>query len=248
MHGARRNRYVNRSAWPIAPIHASYSSFVLVPVLVLDFSWDCEDEDEGRARARKAGFAGPAPSKRQCLGSLLPKSRCLRAPARTALPRLNLKNKLIAPDQLPAWRAAFRASGRKLVVTNGCFDLLHLGHVTYLTGAHALGDALLIGLNSDASVGELKGPARPLNPEEDRALVLAALSAVDAVSIFPERSAAHFLERAQPDIYVKGGDYTLDTINQEERRIVESAGGRIVILPLVPGRSTSALLEKIAQL
>jgi rfaE bifunctional protein nucleotidyltransferase chain/domain len=134
------------------------------------------------------------------------------------------------------------------VVTNGCFDLLHVGHVTYLAGARALGDALLVGLNSDASVRELKGPARPLNPEADRALVLAALTMVDAVSLFPERSAAHFLERAQPDIYVKGGDYTLDTINPGERRIVESAGGSIVFLPLVPGRSTSALLAKIAQL
>jgi rfaE bifunctional protein nucleotidyltransferase chain/domain len=164
------------------------------------------------------------------------------------LARVIPTDKFILPDQLPAWRAAFRASGRKLVVTNGCFDLLHVGHVTYLAGARALGDALLVGLNSDASVRELKGPARPLNPEADRALVLAALTMVDAVSLFPERSAAHFLERAQPDIYVKGGDYTLDTINQGERRIVESAGGRIVILPLVPGRSTSALLAKIAQL
>ena len=157
-------------------------------------------------------------------------------------------SKLITPEQLPAWRAEFRASGRKLVVTNGCFDLLHVGHVRYLTSARALGDALLLGLNSDSSVRELKGPTRPLNCEDDRAEVLAALSAVDAVSLFPERSAARFLERAQPDIYVKGGDYTVETLNPEERRIVESAGGRIVILPLVPGRSTTGLLEKLARL
>jgi rfaE bifunctional protein nucleotidyltransferase chain/domain len=159
-----------------------------------------------------------------------------------------LTDKLIPADHLPAWRAALRSSGRRLVVTNGCFDLLHAGHISYLSAARALGDALLIGLNSDVSVRELKGASRPLNPEADRALVLAALAAVDAVSIFPERSAARFLERAQPDIYVKGGDYTLDTINQQERHIVESAGGQIVILPLVPGRSTTALLEKIARL
>lgn len=161
---------------------------------------------------------------------------------------MNLADKLIPADQLPAWRAAFRASGRKLVVTNGCFDLLHTGHVTYLAAARALGDALLIGLNGDASVRELKGPTRPLNIEGDRALVLAALAAVDAVSIFQERLAANFLALAQPDIYVKGGDYTLETINKDERRIVESAGGRIAFLPLVPGRSTTGLLEKIAKL
>lgn len=161
---------------------------------------------------------------------------------------MNLTDKLIPADHLPAWRAALRDRGHKLVVTNGCFDVLHAGHVTYLAAARALGDALLVGLNSDASVRALKGADRPVNPEADRALVLAALAAVGAVSIFPERSAAEFLRRAQPDIYVKGGDYTLATINQEERRIVEAAGGRVVILPLVPGRSTTALLQKLAQL
>ena len=161
---------------------------------------------------------------------------------------MKLTDKLISADRLPEWRAAFRASGRRLVVTNGCFDLLHAGHVTYLAAARALGDALLVGLNSDASVRELKGPSRPLNSEADRALVLAALWAVDAIAIFPERSAANFLQRAQPDVYVKGGDYTIESINQHERGIVENAGGKIVILPVVPGRSTTAILEKIAQL
>jgi rfaE bifunctional protein nucleotidyltransferase chain/domain len=123
-----------------------------------------------------------------------------------------------------------------------------LGHVTYLEAARGLGDALLVGLNSDASVRELKGPERPVNPEADRAAVLAALASVDAVCIFPERSAAAFLARARPDVYVKGGDYSLETLNQEERRIVEAAGGVIRVLPVVPGRSTSDLLKKIARL
>ena len=143
---------------------------------------------------------------------------------------------------------AVRQAARRLVVTNGCFDILHLGHVTYLEDARRLGDALLVGLNSDSSVRELKGSARPVNSEQDRAAVVAALESVDAVCVFSERSAVQFLAAAQPDVYAKGGDYTLDTLNQEERRIVEQCGGRIVVLPLVPARSTTALLEKIARL
>jgi len=139
-----------------------------------------------------------------------------------------------------------RSTGRRLVVTNGCFDILHLGHVTYLEIARNLGDALLVGLNSDAAVRQLKGEGRPVNHEQDRAGVLAALESVDAICLFGDKSAARFLSVAKPDIYVKGGDYTLETLNQEERRIVETAGGRIVIIPVVPGRSTTSLLEKIS--
>jgi rfaE bifunctional protein nucleotidyltransferase chain/domain len=141
-----------------------------------------------------------------------------------------------------------RTSGKKLVVTNGCFDLLHLGHVTYLESARNQGDALLIGLNGDGSVRQLKGDARPVNAEADRAAVVAALQSVDGVCIFAEKTATRFLSFAQPDIYVKGGDYTLETVNQDERRTVEQAGGRIVIIPFVPGKSTTTLLEKIARL
>lgn len=162
--------------------------------------------------------------------------------------RVNYREKIISWDKLPAWRDAFRASGRRLVVTNGCFDLLHLGHVTYLEQARNLGDALLVGLNGDQSVGQLKGAGRPVNPEPDRAGVLASLEAVTAVCIFSQKTAASFLRRAQPDIYVKGGDYTLDTINQEERRLIEGAGGKVVIIPFLPGRSTTALLKRISQL
>jgi rfaE bifunctional protein nucleotidyltransferase chain/domain len=159
---------------------------------------------------------------------------------------VNFRDKIIPWDQLPDWRAACRKCGQKLVVTNGCFDLLHLGHVTYLESARNQGDTLLVGVNSDEAVRQLKGPTRPVNAEFDRAAVLAALQSVDAVCIFQEKRATRFLEYSQPDIYVKGGDYTIDTIDQEERQLVERMGGRIVIIPIVAGRSTTAVLAKIA--
>jgi rfaE bifunctional protein nucleotidyltransferase chain/domain len=161
---------------------------------------------------------------------------------------VNFRSKIIAWDKLPEWRAALRASGRKLVVTNGCFDILHLGHVTYLESARNFGDALLVGINGDEATRQLKGPGRPVNVEADRAAVLAALASVDGVCVFAEKAATKFLSAARSDIYVKGGDYTLDTLNQDERRAVESAGGKIVIIPFVPGKSTTALLEKISRL
>lgn len=138
--------------------------------------------------------------------------------------------------------------GRRLVVTNGCFDILHAGHVTYLENARDQGDALLVGLNGDGSVRQLKGDGRPVNAENDRALVLAGLESVTGVCIFPQRSATDFLKVAQPDIYVKGGDYTLETLNPAERAAVESGGGKIVIIPFLPGKSTSGLLQKIRAL
>jgi rfaE bifunctional protein nucleotidyltransferase chain/domain len=161
---------------------------------------------------------------------------------------MNFRSKIIAWDKLPEWRAALRASGKKLVVTNGCFDILHLGHVTYLESARNRGDALLVGVNSDAATRQLKGAGRPVNSEADRASVLAALQSVDGVCIFTDATATKFLAAARPDIYVKGGDYTLGTLNQDERRAVESAGGKIVLVPFVPGKSTTGLLEKISRL
>jgi rfaE bifunctional protein nucleotidyltransferase chain/domain len=161
---------------------------------------------------------------------------------------VNFRDKIIEEDRLAGWRAAIRASGKKLVVTNGCFDILHLGHVTYLEKARNFGGALLIGVNSDAAVGGLKGPGRPVNSETDRASVLAALQSVDGVCIFTDATATKFLAAAQPDIYVKGGDYTLETLNQDERRMVESAGGKIILVPFIPGKSTTSLLEKISRL
>ena len=161
---------------------------------------------------------------------------------------VSFREKIIPWAKLPEWRAALRASGKRLVVTNGCFDLLHLGHISYLETARSQGDALLVGLNGDDSVRQLKGPDRPVNDEADRAAVLAALESVDGVCIFAEKTATRFLAAAQPDIYVKGGDYTLATLDQDERRTVEQAGGKIVIISLVPGKSTTALLKKIARL
>ena len=158
---------------------------------------------------------------------------------------MDFAKKILSAAGLPGWREDLRRGGRKLVATNGCFDLLHLGHVTYLQQARGLGDALLVGLTSDAQVRQLKGPGRPIHREADRAGVVAALESVDAVFVFPELDARHFLEAVRPDIYAKGGDYTLDTINQDERRLLEKLGVRIVILPAVPGQSTSATLGRL---
>ena len=141
-----------------------------------------------------------------------------------------------------------RADGKKLVVTNGCFDLLHIGHVTYLENARRLGDTLLVGVNGDAAVRGLKGAGRPVNTEADRASVLAALQSVDGVCIFMDPTATKFLAAAQPDIYVKGSDYSLETLNQDERRAIESVGGEIVLVPFVSGKSTTGLLEKLSRL
>ena len=152
--------------------------------------------------------------------------------------------KILSADEVSRWRRELRQEGKSLVVTNGCFDLLHVGHVTYLEEARDQGSALLVGVNSDAAVRELKGPSRPINSEEDRALVVAALQSVDAVFIFREQDAVQFLQRVQPDIYVKGGDYTLETINQDERRTIESMGGRIVLLGYAQGKSTTNLLKR----
>ena len=161
---------------------------------------------------------------------------------------MNFRDKILSLDALPGWRSALRVQGKRLVVTNGCFDILHTGHVTYLEAAREQGDALLVGLNNDASVRQLKGEKRPINSEADRAAVLAALQAVDAVCIFPEIRATRFLALAQPDIYVKGGDFSVEELPKEERDIVTSFGGKIVTIGFVPGKSTTALLEKISNL
>jgi rfaE bifunctional protein nucleotidyltransferase chain/domain len=158
---------------------------------------------------------------------------------------MNFRDKLVPWEQLGAWRRAVRETGRQLVVTNGCFDLLHLGHVTYLEKARNQGDLLLVGVNSNTAVKALKGRGRPVNPEMDRALVLAALESVSAVTIFSHKTATKFLSLAQPDVYVKGADYTLETMNQEERQVVEKAGGTIALLSFVEGRSTTKTLEKL---
>ncbi|WP_395745436.1 phosphoribosylglycinamide formyltransferase [Prosthecobacter sp.] len=135
--------------------------------------------------------------------------------------------------------------GKKLVFTNGCFDLLHAGHVRYLEQARALGDAMVVALNSDQSVRALKGPERPLNPETDRAEVMSALRAVDIVTIFDDERATSLIEAIRPHVYAKGGDYTVESLNREERTALEKAGTQIRILPLVPGRSTTRTINKM---
>ncbi len=142
-------------------------------------------------------------------------------------------------------RDEMEAAGQRLVFTNGCFDLLHAGHVRYLRQARGLGEALAVGLNSDRSVRELKGEGRPVNAEEDRAEVLAALGCVDYVVIFDGKRATDVLSTVRPHLYAKGGDYTPDSLDPEERAALEKAGTEIRILPLVPGRSTTSTLGRI---
>lgn len=133
----------------------------------------------------------------------------------------------------------------KIVFTNGCFDILHVGHVRSLQAAKSLGDRLVVGLNSDESVRALKGANRPFNPESDRAEVLAALESVDYIVIFPEPRATKLLQEIRPHIYAKGGDYTPESLEQEEVQALRAIGTRIEILPLVPGKSTTNLIHLI---
>lgn len=149
-------------------------------------------------------------------------------------------------DELAAACEELREQGKTVVWTNGCFDILHVGHITYLQRAAAQGDVLVVGLNSDESVSKVKGPDRPIIHEAERALVLSALECVDYIIIFGEPTTVSHLEALKPDVYAKGGDYTLETIVQEERRVVEGYGGAIAIIPGVEGRSTTNIIDRIA--
>ena len=148
---------------------------------------------------------------------------------------------LIPDEHIEAYAAALRAAGARVVFTNGCFDI-HAGHVRYLASARAQGDVLILGLNSDASVRRLKGPSRPINNEQDRAEVVGSLAAVDAVVIFGEDTAETLIAKVRPAVYVKGGDYTRETL--PEARIVEAYGGEVAFIPLVVGKSTTGIIEK----
>jgi rfaE bifunctional protein nucleotidyltransferase chain/domain len=156
---------------------------------------------------------------------------------------------MLSRSEAIAFAAECRAEGRRLVVTNGCFDLIHAGHVAYLAAARALGDVLLVGLNGDATVRALKGPDRPLTTQADRAAVLLALRVVDALVIFDEPTAGPLLEDLRPPIYAKGGDYAPTGggagIPLPEEPVVRGYGGAIHLLPYMDGRSTSALIDRV---
>lgn len=152
-------------------------------------------------------------------------------------------NKIVGREDLTTLAASWRMAGKRIVLTNGCFDLLHAGHVSLLTEAAKLGDYLVLAINSDASVRRLKGPERPLVSQEDRAALLAALTFVDVVTIFDEDTPLEVLQSVRPHVLVKGGDYLPEQVIGRE--LVESSGGRVVLVPLTPERSTSALVERI---
>ena len=138
-----------------------------------------------------------------------------------------------------------RRREKKIVFTNGCFDIIHAGHVRYLTAAKNFGDVLIVGLNDDESVRRLKGASRPINTQDDRAEVLLGLKAVDHVIFFGEQTAENLIAEVKPAVYVKGGDYTLETL--PEAKIVQSYGGRVEFVNLVAGRSTTNIVEKILE-
>jgi rfaE bifunctional protein nucleotidyltransferase chain/domain len=153
--------------------------------------------------------------------------------------------KLIARSEIGLLASQEKQNGKRIVFTNGCFDILHAGHVRYLSAAKALGDCLILGLNSDRSVCRLKGPQRPINSQLDRAEVLAGLWAVDYVVIFDEQTAEALVTEIKPDVYVKGGDYRVEDL--PEARIVAASGGKTVLIPEVPGRSSSKIIGKIQE-
>ncbi|HEX3281291.1 MAG TPA: D-glycero-beta-D-manno-heptose 1-phosphate adenylyltransferase [Pyrinomonadaceae bacterium] len=154
-----------------------------------------------------------------------------------------MKQKILSPGELLGVRQGLRAAGKSLVFTNGVFDLLHVGHVRYLAEARALGDVLLVAINSDRTVRQLKGEGRPITNENERAEILAALRQVDYVTIFDDISPRVLIAKLLPDVLVKGGDYNLDEIHG--RQEVEAAGGRVVSLPFIEGASTSGIIERM---
>jgi rfaE bifunctional protein nucleotidyltransferase chain/domain len=153
--------------------------------------------------------------------------------------------KILSLEKMLGERQRLRAAGARLVFTNGVFDLLHVGHVRYLTHARTLGDALVVAINSDRSVRELKGPDRPVFDQAERAEILAALKAVDYVVVFDDVSPRKLIATLLPDVLVKGGDYQLDQIHGREE--VEAAGGKVISLPFVEGASTTALIGRMGR-
>jgi len=155
-------------------------------------------------------------------------------------------NSLVVLEELCQQRQLWKEQGKRVVFTNGCFDLLHPGHITYLQDAKALGDVLIIGLNDDASIRRLKGDARPINTLQDRAMMLAALKPVDAVVVFSEDTPFNLISALLPDVLVKGGDYAPDNIVGAD--VVQAAGGHVTVIPFLDGYSSTRLIQKIIAL
>ena len=158
---------------------------------------------------------------------------------------IDAADRLLSLADAAAWRESLRKEGKKLVVTNGCFDIMHRGHASYLEGARKLGDAVLILLNSDESVRALKGESRPIVCEDDRAFMLNSLRCVDRVVIFNSPRCDKELKAIAPDVYVKAGDYTVETLDPTERQALFDSGTEIVFMPFVAGLSTTNVIEKI---
>ena len=158
---------------------------------------------------------------------------------------MNNPRKLVALGQLSTITADLRGAGQRIVFTNGCFDIIHPGHILHLQQARQAGDVLVVALNSDESVRHLKGPDRPVFSQQDRAMVLAALEPVDYIVIFDTLRVTVLIEAVKPDVYVKGGDYTIDTLVPEERQALEECGARIVILPEIGSFSTTGVIERV---
>lgn len=197
------------------------------------------------ALALAAGAAAPAAADLASAAA----AACVALPGTTSCTAAALREqvggelKIAGAAAAEAQVAAWRASGKRIVFTNGCFDILHHGHITYLNRAKALGDVLIVGLNSDASVQRLKGPRRPINTEQDRGAVLAALGCVDLVVLFEDDTPARLIEAIRPDLFVKGGDYTLATL--PEAPLVQALGGEVKLLDFLDDRSTTSIIDRI---
>ena len=159
---------------------------------------------------------------------------------------VNIRAKIVTREDLLSRLEGFRKDGRTVGFTNGCFDIIHMGHIDYLNKASALADLLVVGLNSDASVKKIKGPDRPLQVQDSRALVLASMVFIDFVVIFSEETPYNLISLIRPDVLVKGGDYQKDEI--VGRDVVEKAGGRVVTIPFISGHSSSSLISKLDEI
>ena len=232
----------NRDPSPGAPDPSSAAPSASADASKADLSRDdASKSDASKADAPKIDPSKPArdPSSGAAPSSDVDPSQTARDPSSAFDP----SSKILSRDELV--RRLGRPRERTVVFTNGVFDVLHRGHVEYLAMARALGDLLVVGLNADDSVRRLKGPTRPVNGEEDRAYVLAGLASVDYVTLFGEDTPRDLIAALLPDVLVKGGDYRRETIVGGDE--VEAAGGRVVVAPLVPGRSTTSILERARQ-